>query len=125
ANGIIFNSASTIVDSGANGIVIRMFAETGAFTRGTSLTMNPSSGNYIVTGVLAGASQISVANGGPGNSPTFTWIQTDPTPGTTAQVSSQILETRSGKTSDLPALKWTKGNTTRWMAYVGGSDEWN
>jgi hypothetical protein len=105
ANGIIFNSASTITDSDANGIIIKMFAETGGFTEGTALTINLSSGNYVVTGVLAGSSQIRVANGGPGNSPSFTWIQTDPTPGALAQVSSQILEARSGKTSDLPALR--------------------
>ncbi len=53
ANGVVFNSASTTTDEDANGITINNFWSTAInFTSGTGITFNPSSGNYIRTGVL-------------------------------------------------------------------------
>jgi hypothetical protein len=88
ANGVVFNSASTTTDQDANGITVNNFWSTANnFSSGTGITFNPSSGNYIRTGVLnwnnfspCAVSSLYCAASGPGNSPNFTWIQSDPTP---------------------------------------------
>jgi len=94
ANGVVFNSFSTTADSDANSIVIELFFTTANnFTSGTGVTFNPSSGNYIKTGVMnwgsfpnptvpacpAAGAVACVAQGGPSNSPNGTWISLDAT----------------------------------------------
>lgn len=118
--GVLFNSASTTVDNDANGIVINFFAASGIFSSGgMGITMNPSSGNYIVTGAMpwGGGNQISIATGGPGNSPSFTWIKQSPTAGLQAQITSNILEALSAKGSENPTIRWTQNTTPIWDMY--------
>lgn len=94
ANGVIFNSFSTTNDSDANSIVIELFFTTATnFTTGTGITFNPSTGNYIKTGVMnwgsfpnptvpacpANGAVACVAQSGPSNSPNGTWISLDAT----------------------------------------------
>lgn len=106
ANGVIFNSASTTADEDANSIVIEYFFTTAVnFASGTGVTFNPSSGNYIKTGVMnwgtpvtgaglpacpASGSVACVATGGPANSPNGTLITLDATAARTSQQFSGV-----------------------------------
>jgi hypothetical protein len=113
ANGVIFNSASSTADEDANGIIINNFWSTAPdFASGTGITFNPSSGNYIRTGVLnwnnfapCGTSSLyCAATGGPANSPNFTWIQADATASRIASLTAnRILQPLRASFADTTA----------------------
>lgn len=93
ANGVILNSGSTTTDTDANSIVIEMFSTTSLnFTTGTGITFNPSTGNYIKTGVMnwtnsvpavgipacpSAGSVACIATGGVAAEPSGVWITLD------------------------------------------------
>jgi hypothetical protein len=133
ANGVIFNSASTTVDNDANSIVIQQFASTAPnFTSGTGITFNPSSGNYIQTGVMnwtnltpcGTASLYCVATGGPANSPNYTWIQSSATATSVASISNPQFNAQCGSSGCVPTYNWSIQDTLLWQVFLGASNLW-
>ena len=117
--GIVFND-NTTTDEDANGEIIHLFAQTGApITNGVGLIFNPSTGNYIVTGVLSWDEPFSVATGGPANSPTFTWLQQSAGAGNESSITSQgfnAFASANSGSSGAPFLELQRG-TFLWTVY--------
>lgn len=119
--GLVFNSASAVANTGADNIYVGWYDEVFAGFPGgtTSIVINPSFGNFIRTGVLTGATKLSVTAWA--NSSTYTWDRLGETTGSFAN-QNQFLAAQIISNGGTPSYLWQKLGVTKWNLIDSASD---
>lgn len=119
--GLVFNSASAVADSGADNIYVGWYDEVFAGFPGgtTSIVINPSFGNFIRTGVMTGATKLSVTAWA--SVSTFTWDRLGESTGAFAN-QNQFLAAQIISSGGTPSYLWQKLGVTKWNVIDSSSD---
>lgn len=122
--GVVINSTSTTANTDADGIAIDWYDEllAGFPVTSTALTINPSFGNYIRTGVINSNSKISIQAWA--STSTFTWDRVADATGSAVAGQNNLTVAQMGVNNGTPSYLWQKAGITKWTALDGASDTW-
>jgi hypothetical protein len=118
-SGVIFNSASTTADMDADNEWIGQFGFNGPTVTCTSLTFNPSVGNYIGLNMINGCSNLVTNTSWSGHTDYQITVLSSSGPGSggTGFWETQTLVLNRAT----PALKFAQDGTTKWGIYIDSS----